>query len=86
VLFVDVDECNSTETDNCPADTVCVNTYGTYFCVSGVTLGHSLSLILSCLFVAVLQQLHAGSVCTCCCCVGRRGEGISVLWWSPMTF
>jgi len=43
VLFVDVDECNSTETDNCPADTVCVNTYGTYFCVSGVTLGHCLS-------------------------------------------
>jgi len=39
VYETDVDECNGM--NDCPSDTVCVNTYGTYFCVSSVKLGHS---------------------------------------------
>ena len=36
-VVIDVDECNGT--NSCPSDTVCVNTYATYLCVSGVTRG-----------------------------------------------
>jgi len=44
--MTDVDECSSNSTNDCPLNSVCVNTYGTYFCVSGVTKGHRYTYIL----------------------------------------